>query len=112
MTTIESEALRPTLDAEVEDLAPGASDADRAARQDYEFDAHRSDGLCSGPGQERQPRRWKLAVSALALAGVAMIGAVFALRRGARHQEGSPIHRGGSGADQGRAAQRPDSYDV
>ena len=34
------------------------------------------------PGDERRPRRWKIAVSALALAGVAMIGAVFALRGG------------------------------
>ena len=43
-TSIENEALRPTLDDEVEELAPGASEAERAARQDYEFDAHHSDG--------------------------------------------------------------------
>jgi SPOR domain len=84
LASIESEPLRPTLDEEVEELAPGASDADRAARQDYEFDAHRSDGASAAEAaEERRPMRWKIAVSALALAGVAMIGAVFALRGGA-----------------------------
>jgi hypothetical protein len=82
-TSIEPGTLRPTLDDEVEELAPGASEADRAARRDYEFDARNSDSA-SAPdqGEERRPMRWKLAVSALALAGVAMIGGVFALRGG------------------------------
>jgi hypothetical protein len=82
-TSIETGALRPTLDDEVEELAPGASEADRAARRDYEFDARHSDSASAAdPGEERRPMRWKLAVSALALAGVAMIGGVFALRHG------------------------------
>jgi hypothetical protein len=82
-TSIETGALRPTLDDEVEELAPGASEADRAARRDYEFDARHSDSASAAdPGEARRPMRWKLAVSALALAGVAMIGAVFALRHG------------------------------
>lgn len=82
-TSIENAALRPTIEEEVDELAPGASEADRQARQDYEFDAGRSDGAhAAGPDEERRPRRWTLAVSALALAGVAMIGAVFALRGG------------------------------
>jgi hypothetical protein len=80
---IENDALRSTLDAEVEEMAPGASEADRAARQDYEFDVHRSGGASAAePDEERRPMHWKIAVSALALAGVAMIGAVFALRGG------------------------------
>ena len=80
---IESEALRSTLDEEVEEIAPGASEADRAARQDYEFDVHRSGGAAAAePDEERRPMHWKIAVSALALAGVAMIGAVFALKGG------------------------------
>jgi SPOR domain len=82
-TSIEPGTLRPTLDDEVEELAPGASEADRAARRDYEFDARHSDSAsATDPGEERRPMRWKLAVSALALAGVAMIGAVFALKGG------------------------------
>ena len=82
-TSIEPGTLRPTLDDEVEELAPGASEADRAARRDYEFDARHSDSASAAdPGEERRPMRWKIAVSALALAGVAMIGAVFALRHG------------------------------
>src|ERR1700729_1587839 len=82
-TSIEPGTLRPTLDDEVEERAPGASEADRAARRDYEFDARHSDSAsASDPGEERRPMRWKLAVSALALAGVAMIGVVFALRGG------------------------------
>jgi hypothetical protein len=80
VSSIQTEPLRPTLDDDVEGLAPGASEADRAARRDYEFDAHASD---AESGEERRPTRWKIAVSALALAGVAMIGAVFALRHGA-----------------------------
>src|ERR1700729_809515 len=82
-TSIEPGTLRPTLDDEVEERAPGASEADRAARRDYEFDARHSDSAsASDPGEERRPMRWKLAVSALALAGVAMIGAVVALKGG------------------------------
>src|ERR1700734_653182 len=82
-TSIEPGTLRPTLDDEVEELAPGASEADRAARRDYEFDARHSDSASAGDsGEERRPMRWKIAVSALALAGVAMIGGVFALRGG------------------------------
>ena len=83
LTSIETEALRPSLDDEVEDLAPGASEDDRAARRDYEFDARHSDrASAADESAERRPMRWKLAVSALALAGVAMIGAVFALKHG------------------------------
>jgi SPOR domain len=83
LTSIEPGTLRPTLDDEVEELAPGASEADRAARRDYEFDARHSDSASAAdPGEERRPMRWKIAVSALALAGVAMIGGVFALRGG------------------------------
>ena len=83
LTSLETAALRPTLDDEVEELAPGASEADRAARRDYEFDAHHSDDASAADaGEERRPMRWKIAVSALALAGVAMIGAVFALKGG------------------------------
>ena len=36
---IETEALRPTID-EAEDFVPAASEADRDARQDYEFPTH------------------------------------------------------------------------
>src|ERR1700733_13917037 len=83
LSSAETAALRPTLDDEVEELAPGASEADRAARRDYEFDAHHSAGASAlDAGEERRPMRWKIAVSALALAGVAMIGAVFALKHG------------------------------
>ena len=79
----ETTALRPSLDDEVEELAPGASEADRAARRDYEFDDHHSGAASAAEaGEERRPMRWKIAVSALALAGVAMIGAVFVLRGG------------------------------
>ena len=80
---IETAALRPSIDDEVEELAPGASEADREARQDYEFDAHRADGaFVAEAEEERRPMRWKLMVSALAIAGVAMIGAVFVLKGG------------------------------
>jgi hypothetical protein len=83
LSSVETAALRPSLDDEVEELAPGASEADRAARRDYEFDAHHSDGDSGADGgEERRPMRWKIAVSALALAGVAMIGAVFVLKGG------------------------------
>ena len=83
LSSVETAALRPSLDDEVEELAPGASEADRAARRDYEFDDHHSGGASAADaGEERRPMRWKIAVSALALAGVAMIGAVFVLRGG------------------------------
>ena len=79
----ETAALRPSIDEEVEELAPGASEADREARQDYEFGPHRADGaFVEEPEEEGRPMRWKLTVSALAIAGVAMIGAVFALKGG------------------------------
>jgi hypothetical protein len=79
---IEAAGLRPTFD-ETEAMVPAASEADRAARQDYEFDAPRShDPEAAGQAHDRRPLRWKLAVSALAVAGLAMIGAVFALRGG------------------------------
>jgi hypothetical protein len=78
LKSIETAALRPTLDDEVEELAPGASEADRAARRDYEF----GEASAADAGEERRPMRWKIAVSALALAGVAMIGAVFVLKGG------------------------------
>jgi SPOR domain len=78
---VENAALRPSIDEEMEELAPGSSEADREARQDYEFDAHGASGASAGESaEERRPMRWKLAVSGLALAGVAMIGAVFALK--------------------------------
>src|SRR5271170_1145389 len=78
--SIETAALRPAID-DTEDLIPAASEADRAARQDYEFDAPRSnDPQDAGQAADRRPGRWKLTVSALALAGLAMIGAVFALK--------------------------------
>ena len=83
-TPVETDALRPTIEEEVEGLAPGASEDEREARQDYAFDAHHSDGASAAePGEERRPLRWKVAVSALALAGLAMISAVFALKGGA-----------------------------
>ena len=78
--SLETAALRPAID-ETEDLIPAASEADRAARQDYEFDAPRSYApQAAGQAADPRPRRWKLTVSALALAGLAMIGAVFALK--------------------------------
>lgn len=77
---METEPLRPAIDA-TDDLVPPASDADRAARQDYEFDAPRSyDPQATVEAAEPRPRRWKLAVFGLTLAGLAMIGAVFALK--------------------------------
>jgi hypothetical protein len=78
-TAIATEPLRPSLDDDVEGLAPGASEEDRAARRDYEFDAGHS---AADPSEEGRPTRWKIAVSALAIAGVVMIGGVFALRHG------------------------------
>ena len=84
VSSIETDPLRPTLDDEVEGLAPGASEDDRAARRDYEVGARHSDrASAADPGDERRSTRWKIAAPALALAGVAMIGAVFALRHGA-----------------------------
>jgi hypothetical protein len=83
LTAVQTDGLRPTLDAEVEELAPGASEADREARQDYEFDGRHADGASgTDTGEERRPMRWKIAVSVLALAGVAMIGGAVALRGG------------------------------
>lgn len=80
LRSIETGALRPETD-ETEDIIPGASEPDRAARQDYEFDATRSyDPQEAGHSANRGGGRWKLMVSALALAGLAMIGAVFALK--------------------------------
>jgi SPOR domain len=74
------EPLRPAIDA-TDDLVPAESETDRAARQDYEFDAPRSyNPQGAVEAAEPRPGRWKLAVSALALAGLAMIGAVFALK--------------------------------
>lgn len=78
--SIETEPLRPAID-ETEDLVPAASEADHAARQDYEFDAPRShDPQVAVEAADGRSRRWKLTVSALALAGLAMIGGVFALK--------------------------------
>ena len=77
---IGSEELRPTID-DTEDLIPAASEADRAARRDYEFDSPGADdSQAAGQASDGRSRRWKLKVSALALAGLAMIGAVFALK--------------------------------
>src|SRR5271166_289549 len=78
--SIETGALRPAID-ETEDLIPAASEVDRAARRDYEFDPPRADdSQAAGQASDGGSRRWKLTVSALALAGLAMIGAVFALK--------------------------------
>jgi sporulation related protein len=77
-TPLETGALRPTIEQEVEDLAPGASEAEREARQDYAFDG----ASAAEAAEERRPMRWKIAAAALALAGLAMIGAVFMLRSG------------------------------
>ena len=78
--SIEVGTLRPAID-EAEELVPGASEADRAARRDYEFDTPRSyDPQDTGEPPDRRTRRWKLTVSALALVGLAIIGAVFALK--------------------------------
>ena len=77
---IETAPLRPSIDA-TDDLIPAGSEADRAAREDYEPDALRSyNPQGAVEAAEPRPRRWKLAVSALALAGLAMIGAVFVLK--------------------------------
>ena len=79
---IEIEELRPTID-EAEDFIPAASEADREARQDYEFPTHPPhDANAAEQAAAERPKAWKLKVSALALAGVAMIGAVMALRGG------------------------------
>ncbi|HKI14480.1 MAG TPA: SPOR domain-containing protein [Roseiarcus sp.] len=79
---IEIEGLRPTID-EAEDFIPAASEADREARQDYEFPTHPPDDANTAEqAAEGRPKGWMLKVSALALAGVAMIGAVLALKGG------------------------------
>ena len=79
---IEIEELRPTID-EAEDFIPAASEADREARQDYEFPTHPPhDANMAEQAAAERPKAWKLKVSALALAGVAMIGAVMALKGG------------------------------
>jgi SPOR domain len=81
--SIETEALRPVID-EAADFVPAASEADREARQDYESPIHPShDANPAEQAAEARPKGWMLKVSALALAGVAMIGAVFALKGGA-----------------------------
>src|SRR6185437_8925919 len=50
---LENDALRATIEEEVEDLAPGASEAEREARQDYAFDAPHSEGVfVAGPDAE------------------------------------------------------------
>jgi len=77
--SIEAGALRPAFD-EAQEIVPGASEADRAARRDYEYDAPRSYDPQDTEEPERRTGRWKLTVSALALVGLAMIGAVFALK--------------------------------
>jgi hypothetical protein len=80
---IENEPLRPAID-EAADFIPAASEADRDARQDYEAPIHPShDANPAGEAAEARPKGWMLKVSALALAGVAMIGAVIALKGGA-----------------------------
>ena len=79
---IEIEELRPTID-EAEDFIPAASEADREARQDYEFPTHPPHHAnAAEQAAAERPKAWKLKVSALALAGVAMIGAVMALKGG------------------------------
>jgi SPOR domain len=73
-------ALRPTID---ETEVPVPSESDRAALRDYEFESahpHPHDRQETGQVGDGRARRWKLTVSALALAGLAMIGAVFALK--------------------------------
>jgi hypothetical protein len=78
----EIKELRPAID-EADDLVPAASEADREARQDYEFDAPPPQGAgAAAQVAERRPKGWTLKISALALAGLAMIGAVFALKGG------------------------------
>ena len=113
-TSIETAALRPTLDDEVEELAPGASEADRAARRDYEFDAHHSDGASAAdrgrgaPAHALEDRRLR--------AGACRRRddrrRVRAERRRAGPEKGCPVHRRGAGTDQGCAPQRPDGHDV
>ena len=81
--SIETAALRPAID-EAEDLVPAASEADRDARQDYEFDPHPSAHTAhvAEEAAEGRPKGWMFKVAALALAGVVMIGAVFWLKGG------------------------------
>ena len=108
---IEIEELRPTID-EAEDFIPAASEADREARQDYEFPTHPPhDANTAEQAAEGRPKGWKLKVSALALAGVAMIGAVMALKGGVPGlPKQAAVYRGGARADQGAAAQRRYGY--
>jgi len=81
--SIETEALRPAID-EAADFVPAASEADRDARQDYESPTHPShDANPAEQAAEARPKGWMLKVSALALAGIAMIGTVFLLKGGA-----------------------------
>jgi hypothetical protein len=80
---IETAALRPAID-EAADFVPAASEADRDARQDYESPTHPPhDANPAESAAEARPKGWMLKVSALALAGVAMIGTVIALKGGA-----------------------------
>jgi hypothetical protein len=81
-SSIEIKELRPAID-EADDFVPAASEADREAREDYGFDAPPPhDAAAAQQVAERRPKGWTLTVSALALAGVAMIGVVFALKGG------------------------------
>jgi hypothetical protein len=78
--SIETAPLRPAID-EAEGLVPASHEVDGAAGQEHEFDPPSShDPQAAGQTVDGRPRRWKLTVSALALAGLAMIGAVFALK--------------------------------
>ncbi|MGO9423701.1 SPOR domain-containing protein [Roseiarcus sp.] len=78
---LEDGALRGALD-DAEDHEPGFAEAADAFEEEpapeVEPDPVRA-ALAPAP---RRPRRWLLTVSALVVAGVAMIGAVFALRGG------------------------------
>ena len=112
--SIETAALRPAID-EVEDLVPAASEADRDARQDYEFDAPPLTPM--PPTWLRRPRRgrpkgWMLKVSALALAGIVMIGAVFWLKgeRAGPPRKQPPFIAAAQGPTESTAAQRRDGY--
>jgi hypothetical protein len=75
---LEAGALRPAFD--------DAADPEAEAPQDFaEVDETALDPYpqkYAAPPAPRRSRRWLLTVSALAVAGVAMIGAVFALRGG------------------------------
>jgi hypothetical protein len=90
--SIETAALRPAIEEAGDlDFVPAASEADREARQDYESPTHSShDAHPAEQAAEARPKGWKLKVSALALAGVAMIGIVFALKGGASSLSRNP----------------------